>query len=180
MQALFESSVYRSSDFVLAAGSVLCKRVLASDALQVCLLYHRKSGLWVLPKGRKDLGETIEAAAIRETFEETGYACKFLPVRMPTRAPPPAINLHPDVVSTIDNAIEPFSVTVRKTQNSTKIIFWYLTQLQSPDVQRSSDTQTDSEDFVSRFCEIEEALTLLTISEYTEVVKQAALLLQEH
>jgi 8-oxo-dGTP diphosphatase len=31
------------------------------------------SGLWNLPAGHVDTGETLEAAAIREVYEETGY-----------------------------------------------------------------------------------------------------------
>jgi NADH pyrophosphatase NudC (nudix superfamily) len=30
-------------------------------------------GLWNLPAGRVDIGETIEQAAVRETYEESGY-----------------------------------------------------------------------------------------------------------
>lgn len=54
---------------------------------------NRRSGLRILPKGRKDIGESIAEAALRETFEETGYKCSnFLPLPAPTLAPAPGIN----------------------------------------------------------------------------------------
>lgn len=34
-------------------------------------------GLWNLPAGKVDIGETIEQAAVREVFEETGYTVKL-------------------------------------------------------------------------------------------------------
>lgn len=50
----------------------------------------RRSRLRKLPKGRKDIGESIAEAALRETFEETGYKCSnFLPLPAPTLAPAP-------------------------------------------------------------------------------------------
>lgn len=37
---------------------------------------HRNPGIWVIPKGGCDPGESIEEAAIRETIEEAGV-CIF-------------------------------------------------------------------------------------------------------
>ena len=39
------------------------------------LVLHRKVGLWLQPGGHIDAGETPEQAALRETLEETGFAC---------------------------------------------------------------------------------------------------------
>jgi 8-oxo-dGTP pyrophosphatase MutT (NUDIX family) len=51
---------------------------------------NRRSKLRNLPKGRKDINESIAEAALRETFEETGYKCSnFLPLPAPTLAPAP-------------------------------------------------------------------------------------------
>ena len=35
-------------------------------------------GKWNLPAGRVDIGETIEQAAVRETFEESGYKVELV------------------------------------------------------------------------------------------------------
>ncbi len=40
---------------------------------QVLILRKTTKSEWVLPKGHVEAGETLEAAAVRETQEETGY-----------------------------------------------------------------------------------------------------------
>jgi 8-oxo-dGTP pyrophosphatase MutT (NUDIX family) len=41
----------------------------------VLLHLHKRLGLWLQPGGHIDAGETPEQAALRETLEETGFAC---------------------------------------------------------------------------------------------------------
>jgi len=57
-----------------SAGTLLYRR--RGDVLEVLLIhasgnYNRKAP-WGIPKGLTDAGESLEAAARRETFEETG------------------------------------------------------------------------------------------------------------
>ncbi|WP_138430648.1 NUDIX hydrolase [Fodinibius saliphilus] len=56
---------------VTAAGGVVF-RTVAQDALQVILIYRR--GVWDLPKGKNEEGETIEECAVREVAEEIGLS----------------------------------------------------------------------------------------------------------
>lgn len=44
----------------------------------VILHRHRRLGIWVQPGGHVDRGETVEAAAVRETLEETGLIVRHL------------------------------------------------------------------------------------------------------
>ena len=49
--------------------------VVNSDS-QVCLIRRKDNGLWALPGGYQDLGETPAECAKREFYEETGYHVK--------------------------------------------------------------------------------------------------------
>lgn len=58
---------------IRAAGCV----VLARDATgrPLVLLIQDRQGVWTLPKGHIDDGESDEEAAVREVAEETGIVC---------------------------------------------------------------------------------------------------------
>ena len=51
---------------------------LVIDSGKVLLIRHPYLGIWIQPGGHIDDGETPEAAAIRETHEETGVLCELL------------------------------------------------------------------------------------------------------
>ncbi len=61
---------------VRAAGGVV---VRLSDRweLQVALVHRPVRADWSLPKGKVDPGETLEACALREVREETGFHCRL-------------------------------------------------------------------------------------------------------
>ena len=46
--------------------------VVFNDRGEVLLARRTDNGLWCIPGGHVDLGETLEAACLRELFEETG------------------------------------------------------------------------------------------------------------
>ena len=51
--------------------------IITSDAFivrrsKVLLIRHEKSGLWLVPGGKRELHETLQQAVVRETREETG------------------------------------------------------------------------------------------------------------
>ena len=62
----FPDGVYFASDFLLGAGMV----ILQPSTSKVVIVYDENSDYWFLPKGRKDVGESLEDAALREAYEE--------------------------------------------------------------------------------------------------------------
>ncbi|EJD51086.1 hypothetical protein AURDEDRAFT_57543, partial [Auricularia subglabra TFB-10046 SS5] len=51
-------------DFLLGAGAV----IIQPSTHRVCIL--EEAGRFFLPRGRKDVGESLEQAALREAYEE--------------------------------------------------------------------------------------------------------------
>lgn len=68
--AVANLSPYRPPKPVTAAGGYVVRRGAAGPEV---LLIHRR-GVWDLPKGKLDAGETVEACALREVREEVGIA----------------------------------------------------------------------------------------------------------
>lgn len=54
----------------VSAGGVVCEE--RDDVVRVALCGRLKTGLWALPKGTPDDGESLEETAVREVREETG------------------------------------------------------------------------------------------------------------
>jgi ADP-ribose pyrophosphatase YjhB (NUDIX family) len=55
--------------------------IVVNDAGEIALVLQRgrtRRLRWTLPKGRVDAGETIEAAALREIYEETGLRTRLV------------------------------------------------------------------------------------------------------
>ncbi|MBF8186262.1 NUDIX domain-containing protein [Nonomuraea sp. K274] len=51
--------------------------VVTNEAGDLLMIRRADNGNWALPGGAIDLGESIPAAAIRETLEETGITCEI-------------------------------------------------------------------------------------------------------
>lgn len=128
----------------------------------VLLLYYRTKGEYLLPKGRKNVGETMEAAAERETWEESGYKCHLLRHSHPTRAPHPTNTPH----------TEPIAVQQRFSRGIRKIIFWYLAQVDSSDRQ-ATETQEEGEDFEVHWVCRDDAPSTMSFAEDREIVEKA-------
>ncbi|PSR75374.1 hypothetical protein PHLCEN_2v9132 [Hermanssonia centrifuga] len=165
------SSTHLAGNFVISAGSVLCRRVAETDELQICLIYQRKRKQWLLPKGRKDCGESIEAAALRETYEETGYLCELVPLRMPTRATTPADQRN--AVTIRDDCSEPMAVSVQERgKKGFKVIWWYVSRLKGG-ADKVEGTQMESEDYESQFVEASSAVKRLSLRQHHDIAAQA-------
>jgi 8-oxo-dGTP pyrophosphatase MutT (NUDIX family) len=62
-----------AGDTVQAAGGVVWRE--RDGEVQVLLVHRPKYDDWSFPKGKLDLGESHERAAVREVREETGFRC---------------------------------------------------------------------------------------------------------
>jgi 8-oxo-dGTP pyrophosphatase MutT (NUDIX family) len=77
------------------ATTISCGSVTIDPARQkVLLIWNKKLKIFQLPKGRKNIGEDMLSAAMRETYEETGVKATPLRLKIATRATPPSEQLH--------------------------------------------------------------------------------------
>lgn len=160
-------TLHFSNDFVISCGTVT---VDTSNA-KVLIIRVRKTGEYLLPKGRKDIGETLEQTAIRETFEETGFQVKLLPLPLKTRATLPShiaveSNRKTPILST-----EPIAVTQRVTNRHLKIIYWYAATGHST-AKQQENTQQDGEDFDAVWAEENEVSQLLSFDDDRQIVER--------
>src|SRR5690606_20577920 len=51
--------------------------IVTHDAGDLLMIRRSDNGNWAVPGGAIDLGESIPAAAVRETLEETGITCQI-------------------------------------------------------------------------------------------------------
>lgn len=212
LPAKYPTTQLLASEFVICAGCILFRHVPnyvpppttngtngavttpPKLPLQVCLLRHPLREEWLLPKGRKDRGESLEQTALRETFEETGFPPALLPVGMHTRAPDPTINLKdgpPGVF--VAQCTEPFAGTARIVgPRNTKFTWWFTAIVDEAarwprdadgEVARVEGTMTDSECFESEWVDADGpaggAEGRLTFENDRELVRQAVELVRE-
>ncbi|KAG8748398.1 hypothetical protein FRC10_005945 [Ceratobasidium sp. 414] len=163
------TDVLMSEEFVICAGCVLLRR---RPTLQVGILYHAKEDRHILPKGRKDRGESIQETALRETYEETGHRCRYLPLNMKTRSQLPYVYVkdHPTYAT---SAVEPIAMFMRHAaERDIKLIFWYVAEVDEKHAHEKG-TQTGGEDYETRFVDADEVLDILTYTCDREVVAKA-------
>jgi ADP-ribose pyrophosphatase YjhB (NUDIX family) len=79
-------SFHPSYALTISCGTV----TIDPTASKVLLIWNRKLKIHQLPKGRKNIGEELLAAAVRETREETGVRAAPLTLKISTRSTPPA------------------------------------------------------------------------------------------
>jgi 8-oxo-dGTP pyrophosphatase MutT (NUDIX family) len=128
----------------------------------------------LLPKGRKDRGESVPVAAVRETFEETGYPCELLPLDLITRAPAAGAQTA-DAAMAVGGSEEPFMVTLRRTkEGGMQILWWFATVcMAGTDKVVGGRLQTEVEDYESAFFEVDEALRVAAFQVDRDVIARA-------
>ncbi|KAL5113756.1 hypothetical protein ACEQ8H_008368 [Pleosporales sp. CAS-2024a] len=175
----FPTRQYPSSEFVESCGTILFDLSQPCNTL-VCLGHLVVSSEWVLVKGRRNINESRQDAAIRETYEETGYRCKLLPVRMSTRAT--AVDDAPDVPDRPrehDNLTEPFMCTMRElgTGKGVKMIWWFIAVLDMLDAEERGPGEQET--MQAAFMACEAAVETLTFETDRHVLRRAINILGE-
>ena len=170
--ARYPTEQFPSSHFLISGGSILFASIQAP--LRVCLINHKARGEWLLPKGRKDRGEDVRDAAVRETFEETGYRCELLPLDLVTRAPAAGAQTT-DAAMAVHGSEEPFMVTLRRTQEGgVQLLSWFATVCsEGAEKGVRSGMQTEVEDYESGFFEAHEAVRVATFQVDRDVITRA-------
>ena len=119
---------YSSETLTIGAGVAIFH--LRTQRVVVC--YHTREKYWFLPKGRKNANESIERAAEREGFEETGYLNRLLPLPLRHRQTDP------------DEGHEKFVTEATWIQllplNSRKqyLLFWFIAETVPPSLEPSA------------------------------------------
>lgn len=171
-ESSFVTRQYASEQFVESCGAVLFISSKPQNA-KVCLVNLLSTNEWMLPKGRRNIGESRKEAALREVAEETGLQCRLLPVTMPTRAcapnDPPDV---PDEARTQIDITEPFMCTVRELPkgNGTKLIWWYIAVLEYDAYSKKGPGE---EQFRPEFFTPDDAVQKLHFESDREVLRKA-------
>ena len=174
------SKHFFSDEFVTSAGGVLF-RIRPGHPLEICLIHLQHKDEWLLPKGRKDRGESVEETALREVYEETGWKAVPFPATMYTRATVPDVEGsklqqpdQPHLVSALST--EPFAITIRGNADNRniKVIHWFIFTIADPECQQTYGTQMEGEGFDKAiFFEASQAIDTLSFHDDRELARGA-------
>lgn len=158
-----ERLLLNASEFVISCGTVTFDLTQA----EVLLIRCRTSNECMLPKGRKNVGETLEATALRETWEETGYEATLLPLRNRTQATSGSVNDSMSLTNT-----EPIYMSHRNSNGLFKIIFWYAATGDST-ADEQQRPQQPNEDFETKWTPCDEAEAALSFDDDRQIFQTA-------
>ncbi|VUC20064.1 unnamed protein product [Clonostachys rosea] len=164
----FPFEQYMSEAFIESAGAILFR--LASR--EICVLHVLDSDEYVLAKGRRNCGESRQAAALRELTEETGFSGRILPLNMHTRSPPAVeVEKLDDRARFYEGITEPLTLQIRRRGDSeVKLIWWYVAAV---DETVSPVKSAEKERYAAEFFSYSDVLEKLTFRTDREMVKKA-------
>ncbi|KAI9797548.1 MAG: hypothetical protein M1825_005976 [Sarcosagium campestre] len=165
----FKTQMYAADRFVESAGTVLFRL----STREICLLRLLQRDEYILPKGRRNLGESHHTTATRETTEETGMPCRLLPVNLASRVCPAAdidTKQLPDNARFFKRVCEPIVLQTRYVEEGDiKLIWWFVAAVNEGEP--VSHHEKDKFDVV--FYSYDTALEKLTFRDDRELVKKA-------
>ncbi len=126
-----------------SAGGVIYRT--RSELIEIVICRHNDVGVWALPKGTPRKGERLEETALREVSEETGLLTRII-----------------DKIGYVQYWFVEDGVRYFKT------VYYYLME---PVGGRIEDHDTEFDEV--RWCEISEALGLLSYKNDTDIVTRA-------
>ncbi|KAF9458694.1 hypothetical protein BDZ94DRAFT_1270016 [Collybia nuda] len=149
---------------MLGAGMV----ILQPSTDKVVVLHEKEDKYWFFPKGRKDIGESLETTAIREAYEESGFRATFLPLYTNTRAPAPP----DDKLRALRKNTEPVFLSLmswrarsthphRERPAGEYLTTWYVGQIPEDAEYRPDTGMPDEQNFESYLLTYEEAMERL-------------------
>ncbi|PGH04987.1 hypothetical protein AJ79_06944 [Helicocarpus griseus UAMH5409] len=158
-----DRSLRFSHSFVISCGTVTVDLVRS----KLLLIHWHATGEYFLPKGRKDVGETLERTALHGTFEETGYKVELLPLTIQTRATGGS-----DTKAKNTSVTEPVAVQQRVTKEGIlKIIFWFAAK-GSLTEKREKGSQQEGEDFDAVWVRFEQASNILSFDDDKQIAEE--------
>lgn len=162
----FTTETYTPDTLTESAGTVLFRL----STREVCVLHYPARDEYLLPKGRRRIGETRAEAAVRETREETGVPCRLLPVDLLSLAEGPAGEEVDGGGARVHKGVcEPILVQVRKMRGGqVKMIWWFVGA-----VEEGVPAGKCEEGFTAGFYGYEEAVRRLTFGDDRELVRRA-------
>lgn len=167
-----DRSLSFSDAFIVSCGTV----TIDLAASKVLLIRSRGTGECYLPKGRKDIGESLQDAALRETWEETGVRAHLLPVPITTRATNPTATAAAAADGSAPVAAsfvtEPLAMAQRVTDGVVKVIFWFVASADST-ATRDNGTQQEDEDFDALWVGWDKVCSTLTFEDDSRIAEAA-------
>ncbi len=67
-----------STEIIQAAGGLVVRRRTDELELEILVVHRPVHGDWSFPKGKLEVGETLDMTAVREVLEETGMVCSIV------------------------------------------------------------------------------------------------------
>ncbi|THV03511.1 hypothetical protein K435DRAFT_774904 [Dendrothele bispora CBS 962.96] len=121
-----------------------------------------------LPRGRKDIGESVDQTALREAYEESGYEVDFLPLHVYNRQPAAPNDREAysrPSTEAIYHTLCSWSPRFRNGQcvdnGGEYFVSWFIGQIPENPVHHKGVGMPDEQNYVSRLMPPEEALNAL-------------------